>query len=486
MDSKQDKQYITCKPWQLLLWPLHMTTSSFFYILTMFAGYIATGGYGIAVATAGMIATGTRLFDGVIDPFVALITDRINTKFGRIRVLIVLGRGIQAISVFAMYYWGLGRGPVVYTLIYLVYIVGGTISAIATHTGNPVLTTSPKQRPKIFRWQLIYSSTIGALFQMYLSKVLVPKHGGLNIGLFQEICIVVVVLSFIFEFLASVAVTPVDKPENFPKKANNKNVNLLDTWRLLKDNRAMQMYIISGVSDKVASSAASQAAIMTLIYGVIIANYGFSGTVSGYALIPNLLILLVGTQFMGKTGTKKALVMWTAISTALCAAVVLFLAVIDPTTISVSPVPTVAFIVLMLAQGAARNMTSAATNAVVPDIVDYELYRSGNFIPGAVGTLYSFVDEMTSSVSSAIVGFCLAGIGYVTAQPQPGDPCTTAIFWMAMFLWMGLPIIGYLCTLVAMKWYPLGREKMEEIQLKNHELRKAAKVAEVPSEATAK
>lgn len=471
MDSTSGKQHITCKPWQLLLWPLHMTTSSFFYILTMFAGYIATGGYGIAVATAGMIATGTRLFDGIIDPFVALITDRINSKFGRVRILIVLGRGIQAISVFAMYYWGLGRGAVVYTLIYLVYIVGGTISAIATHTGNPVLTTAPTQRPKIFRWQLIYSSTIGALFQMFLSKVLVPKHGGLNIGLFQEICIYVVILSFVFEFLASVAITPVDKPENFPKKKDKKNISLLDTWHLLKDNRAMQMYLISGVTDKVASSAAGQAAITTLLYGVIIANYGFSGTVSAYTLIPNLLVLLIGTQFMGKTGTKKALVMWTAISAALCTALVAFLALVNPTVISVSPLPTIVFVVLMLANGAARNMTSAATNAVVPDIVDYELYRSGNFIPGAVGTLYSFVDEMTSSVSSSIVGFGLAAVGYISVQPQPGDACTSPIFWMTMFLWMGMPIIGYICTLIAMRFYPLSSEKMVEIQERNATIR---------------
>lgn len=136
---------------------------------------------------------------------------------------------------------------------------------------------------------------------------------GLNVGLFQEICIWVVILSAVFELLACIAIAPSDKPENFPKKKNKKNVNLLDTWHLLKDNRAMQMYSISGVSDKVASNAASQAAITTLIYGVIIAKYGFSGTVSGYSMIPNILFLLFGTQLMTKSGTKKSLVTWTAI-----------------------------------------------------------------------------------------------------------------------------------------------------------------------------
>lgn len=155
------------------------------------------------------------------------------------------------------------------------------------------------------------------------------------------------------------------------------------------------------------------------------------------------------------------------------------MAIIDPTSISQAAVPTVLFIGLMLAFGASKNMTTAATNALVPDIVDYELYRSGNFLPGAVGTLYSFVDEMTSSISTTIVAFCIASVGYVTAQPQPGDPCTSGIFWMTMFLWMGMPIIGWLCTLVAMKFYPLDAAMMEKVQASNSALR-ASKEASTP------
>lgn len=478
MTNSKDTLHITCKPWQLMLWPFHATVSTFFYILTMFMGYIATGGYGVLVATAGVIATGTRLFDGLIDPFIAVFTDRIQSKYGRVRILIILGRGIQGLSAVAMYYWGiaLGGGAVSYTLIYLVYIVGGTISSIATHTGNPVLTTSPKQRPKIFRWQSIYSAVIGALFQMFLSKVLVPRHGGLNVGLFQEIVIVVLILTVVFEGLAIFAISSSDKPENFPKKKDKKNIGPRDMWNLLKGNRAMQMYVISGVTDKVASSAAGQAAIGTLVYGVIIGNYGFSGDVSAYSMFVNIAFILFGTQLMTRTGTKKALVTWTAVSAVMSTVILAFMALIDPTTISQAAVPTVIFIVLMLANGASRSMTNAATGAMVPDIVDYELYRTGNFIPGAVGTLYSFIDEMTSSVSSTIVALGVSAVGYVAVQPQPGDPSSPAIFSMTMFLWLGMPILGWIATLIAMKFYPLNRELMETVQKSNSELRAAQKV----------
>ncbi len=470
MDSEK-KTYITCKPWQLLLWPCHSATSNFFMILMMFTSYIATGGYGILVATVGYIATATRLLDGFIDPFLVMLTDRVNSKFGRVRILIILGRGIQILTVFAMFFWGIGGGIVAYTAIYAVYVIGASISAIATHTGNPVLTTDPKQRPKIFRWQIIYSTVFGAIFQMVLSTLLLPKYGELSVPLFQEMAILVSIIAVVFEVLAMIGISPADKPGNFPKKANNKNVNFKDMWNLLTGNRAMQMYVISAVSDKIASQASTQAAITTLIYGIVIANYEFSGAFQAYTMIPNILIILLGTQLMGRTGGKKALVQWTAVSAIISAVIVMFMTVIDPTSISQAAVPTVIFLVLCIAQSAAVKMTSAVTNSLVPDIVDYELARTGSFMPGTVGTLYSFIDELLSSLSTTIVGLCLTAIGYVSAQPQPGDPCTAPVYWMAMFLWMGLPILGWICTLIAMHWYPLTKEKMEEVEQTNARIR---------------
>ena len=153
------------------------------------------------------------------------------------------------------------------------------------------------------------------------------------------------------------------------------------------------------------------------------------------------------------------------------AILVAFMAIVDPMQISVNPVITAAFVVLYLAYMGCSNVTSACTNAMVPDIVDYELYRTGNFVPGTVGTLYSLIDEIISSSADTILALCLTAVGYVAAQPQPGDACTGTIFWMTMFLWMGLPILGWACTLIAMKWYPLDREKMVEVQERNAALR---------------
>ena len=43
-------------------------------------------GYGIATAMVGVILTCTRILDGVTDPMLAFLYDRVETKFGKIPI----------------------------------------------------------------------------------------------------------------------------------------------------------------------------------------------------------------------------------------------------------------------------------------------------------------------------------------------------------------------------------------------------------------
>ena len=59
--------------WRLPAWACHQSASSIISMAMAFASYLATGSYGIAVFAAGLIASGTRIFDAAIDPFLAKI-----------------------------------------------------------------------------------------------------------------------------------------------------------------------------------------------------------------------------------------------------------------------------------------------------------------------------------------------------------------------------------------------------------------------------
>ena len=107
---------------------------------------------------------------------------------------------------------------------------------------------------------------------------------------------------------------------------------------------------------------------------------------------------------------------------------------------------------------------NTANTGFMADLIDYELDRSGKYIPAVVSGTYSLVDKIVSSFSAAIATGCVALIGYTATMPQPTDPQTDGVFWMTMFLRYGLAILGFICTLLAMRKCGLGRPEMVEVQ----------------------
>jgi GPH family glycoside/pentoside/hexuronide:cation symporter len=106
--------------------------------------------------------------------------------------------------------------------------------------------------------------------------------------------------------------------------------------------------------------------------------------------------------------------------------------------------------------------------------IDFELDRSGRYVPAVVSGTYSLVDKLITSFAAVIATGAVALLGYTTTMPQPTDPCTSAIFWMTLSLKFGLPLIGWVITLVAMRECPLTKEEMVNVQKRIAEKKAAA------------
>ena len=109
---------------------------------------------------------------------------------------------------------------------------------------------------------------------------------------------------------------------------------------------------------------------------------------------------------------------------------------------------------------------------MVADCADYETYRSGKFIPGIMGTLFSLVDKLVSSLASAVVSIALMCIG-IFDLPTKTTPYADGMNWVVIALFCVIPMIAWALTLVAMKGYSLDGKKVKTIQAVNA-ARKAA------------
>ena len=473
------------KQWQLILAPASACIPTMFIILLTFASYVATGVYGVSTVLAGYIITGTRVFDAITDPLIGLWCDRFESKWGRARPLTIIGWAIMSVSVFAMFKLGLGAGlgklsVLIFILIYLVYILGYTIFNIGAGLVQPIMGKNPKHRAILARGQTVYTTVLSSTISMILAATLMPKHNyKMGLPLFADLCVMVILASAVLIAITYIAVTTSGTDVMASYKGMSKDpIKMKDALDLVLHNRDMQMYTIAAASDKLALQTASNSAITVMIFGIIIGNYKFNASLNLVNMFVTLaLLFFFVSRLAGKSGLKKANILWTSTSIAMYALMWVFLLCVDTLQITVNPVLKVVFIVLYCAMGASKMATSCVSNPLRYDIIDYEFSRSGRYMPALVNTVYSFIDKLISSLASTIVALSVAMIGYTEGMPQATDELTSGVFWVGTFLWLGVPIIGYVCTLVAMRWYKLDKETMDEVQRKNAELRAAQKDA---------
>ncbi|MGN1142665.1 MAG: MFS transporter [Oliverpabstia sp.] len=439
-----------------------------------YATYIGNSNFGILVGVTGIIITASRIFDGITDPICAYIIERFNCRFGKIRVFMIAGWAVMALATTAMCNWGAGHlsglpGLLFFIVCYMLYIIGYTLEGISSSMMGPIMTNDPKQRPTLSVWSTIYSYFAPMVIMIIFMVGVLPKYNSeISTPSLAAMNICTVVISLIFFLLACIGITPYDKQENFVgvslDKKNQEQPSLKDMWALIKDNKELQRYMVAACSDKLAQTVGSASVISTMLYGIMIGNLSLSTTISTVAMLPSIIFAIVGAKIAGKQGNKKVMVDWTWICMILNILFAAFLLFTDTTRITVAFLPTAIFFLLQFANNATRMVVSTATNALRMDIVDYELYRSGKYMPASVSATYSFVDKFISSFGATIATLMIGLIGYTTTTPQQGDPLTLGVRVMTVLLLCGFPIIGWVCTIVSMKKSELTREKMVEVQ----------------------
>ena len=252
-------------------------------------------------------------------------------------------------------------------------------------------------------------------------------------------------------------------------------IGVRDMLQLIKSNRALQTYAVAAASDKLALQTGGQAVITTMLYGICIGNMGVSTILQAIAGLPSIIFIYIGARMAGKRGNKETMVLWTWVCMIISIISMVFCFAIDMRSITVSIVPTIIFFGTLLLLNASKMCVSSSSAAMMSDIVDYEFNRSGNFMPGTVSATYTFIDKLVSSLSSTVATVSIALIGYTSTMPQPTDEPTMAIKALTLILFFGLPIIAWICTIVAMKFCPLSKDMMVQVQRENQEKRNSAK-----------
>lgn len=482
------------KLYQLALFPLNNGATNVYYVLIL--TYIATFGnkvLGLAMVFASFMVTGMRVFDAITDPIIGAMMDKTNGRFGKFRPFMVIGNVVMAISVIVLYcvtplipanmMW---LRYTAFIVLYAVWVIGYTFQTSVTRAGQAVLTNDPKQRPLFTIF-----NTIGSLAGMGVMQFIGPIMAGdrfagdYNASWFAIMTPIGIIVSVSLTTLAIIGIWEKDNSKYFGIGGDKQQkLKVSEYVQIVKANKPLQRLMIAGGGCKLALSIATNITVLIMLYSCMMGNYDslyLPMMVLGYVFSVPFFALTVRTS--QKKGQKASLMTYVRLAL-ICYIGVLVLLLLwkhgDPTRnlsimgengLSIN-LYTIAFILCFGIGYGAYYATADMPIPMVADCADYETYRSGRFIPGIMGTLFSLVDKLVSSLSATVVSIALLFIG-VHDLPTKLTPYVSGMNWVVIVLFCLIPMCAWALTLWAMKGYELDGARIKTIQAVNA-ARKAA------------
>ncbi|MBQ2854296.1 MAG: MFS transporter [Oscillospiraceae bacterium] len=475
--------------WRIGGFALNNTATNLYMFLMNYVSFYLMGWVGVGMVLASSFSMIMRLWDGVTDPIVGFMVDKTNGKFGKNRPFMVIGNIILCVTSFILFHvtHKLPEGPirlVFFIIMSAIYYIGYTSQCVVTKSAQSCITNDPKQRPLFASFDGVYNTVLFAGIAIVAANM-AAKHqavgGYSSTEYFHDLWLFVAILSGIFTTIAVISIAPKDRSEFFGTGKAVK-VGLKDYWEVLKNNRAIQMLVLSASSDKLAATAKTSA-VTVAMFACIAGSTKLQGNITAMTTVPSCIITFLSISIIAtKLGQRKAMIIGSVggiITNALMFCLWVFG---DPTTMTNDPAAgtvafsffTIAYLVGTCVQAGFQGISGNIVIPMTADCADYETYRSGKYVPGLMGTLFSFVDKIISSFAPMIAGLVFTAVGFADHNPVEGDPVTTELVIGVAFLAYGLIILGLLCNLIAMKYYPLTKEKMAEIQDKVAAIKAAA------------
>jgi Na+/melibiose symporter-like transporter len=520
------------KSWQIALFPFNNAATNVYfafysyfvyYALMYLTGSAATaiGGTIVSAALAMGVSTFTsifaplmRVFDGITDPILGGIMDRTKTKFGKFRPFMIIGNVILAVSVILMMVVFRGIPDnlsalrwVCYIVCYIIYVIGYTCQCAVTKAGQTCLTNDPKQRSQFVIWNMVGQIGSIVLINVIAGGILTNEaicakgeisyvvdgvthtlRGAAYGAQFYNIMVpIVVILSAVYTAMAVAAISSKDKPEFWG--ISEKPAKFKDYLGIIKENKEIRWLVLSSGFNKLASTVATSGTVAFMLYGCLMGDYN-GLFIPFYALcfVFMGLFFLWGSSTAGKKGQKRGVAQFTIFAFIFYIGVLILLCIYNhdnpATYLSLFSTEggfhltinayTVFFIIFYGCGYGAFNCCDQLTIPMVADCTDYETYRSGNYVPGIMGTIFSLVDKIISSLQTLLlqifIVFLVPGLNGLPAEGteyMPGMELSTIICFCL------LPMCAWLITTFCMTRYGLSGKKLQEIQAVNA-VRKAA------------
>ncbi len=452
-----NSKYNNAKIWQLLFFGNNDTATNIYFMAISFYFMIyCTSVYGMSAGAVGLIMMGTRIFDAITDPIIGTMVDKTNTRIGRFRPYLIVGGIILAISFYLMFagidFGSLTANYIWITFIYCIFIIGYTMQCTVTKSAQTVLTDNPKQRTTLTITNTTTTMVAAIVLQVIFVGFMEARGGVGTASAWQALALVLIVAHAVVTTLVIIGIAEKDQEKyyNISSTETVEKPKVKDYVRIFKRNKALQMLVVAASTNKFAYNAVNS--LTVLFYFYVVGDVTMQGKVAGVTLITTFVGIAIAAIMTGKMGRRREM-LYTSMATFVWS----FLAIL------ILHVSDKSFVVLVLVMGINGILSTCTNMNIIPmiaDSADYELYNGGKFVPGMIGTAFSLIDKLISSIATATTGFMLTILGFESIDKTPAS---TGLYWGILICFFAIPALGHLASVWAMRKYPITDEVYEEV-----------------------
>lgn len=413
-------------------------------IVVSYLTFFCTDFFGISSLTVAGLMLVTKMIDAITDPIMGFIADHTRSKSGRYRPYLIYGSPVLGALIYLLFSAPDLSPSMKVVFIYVVYIaysLAFTVVGIPFTSLVPVLAKDSVERTIVVSWKNVMIQ-VGRLIITSFALPIVEAFGGGTTGWGRFGALVGVIITLCFWCVA----WGLKKYDTIDLSVEKPKVNMLKEMHLITKNKPLIMLMLAFGTDMIANSTLFAVNMYYFKYVLgrvdLVPITSMALTITG--VISNLAI-----PWMTKKAGKKTLYWYGSL-----------LSIFPLAVLMVKPVvPSTVLILLITLFGFISTIPSALAWAMLPDCVDYAEYVTGVNGNGVVSSAFSFMNKFCGAIGSFLASWLLGILGFAANETQ-----TKAVIFAIVFLRFGVPILGYIASLVSMHFYELTDERNQEIR----------------------
>ncbi len=399
-----------------------------------------------------------KLWDGINDPLVGMLSDRLQTRWGRRRPFLLFGSIPFGISFFLLFIVPPIESDiwlaVYYSAAFLLFDTLYTIVNVPYIALTPELSEDYDERSNIAGWRMgvsVFAALVtGATFTYLAEDVFGLQFGGGTAGVRTGYMIVAAIWAVSFVIPLLILFRTIEEPE---RKMDMGPLRPLQTFKEVFSNRPFR----SGALIYLLSFATVD--IMLVVFIRFLIDYvrvepGFDNVLMAVVLGLAFLSMPVVVQLMHRFGKRN-----TYIGSMIMMVIVLFIIA------DVPPGGQNQILIASIFAGLGYGAATLIPWAIVADVVEEDELKTGKRREGVYTGYLVFFRKLASAFAVFIVGQVLSATGYVTSTSgsffieHPESALNAMRFFVGVF-----PGIMLVLSIIVAWRYPLTKEKHYEIR----------------------